>query len=91
MIEILASGTGPAQSADFVVLAGAPHTLMMIGEDPAAARIAVQIKTLAGAYQTIGFLSSIDTASRARLVSAPGTYRVVRQGTGAAVSVEKEV
>lgn len=73
--QILADGTGPANSADIVVAAG---TILTVALKNATrdARIIVQVKDDAGAYQPIDELN--PSRNNPAVLSAPGTYRFSR-------------
>lgn len=77
--QLIAIGTGAANSADIVVAAGSPLTVGL--KDAAAPRVDaaavdVLLKDDGGAYWRIDTL----TPSRAAIViSGPGTYRLTRR------------
>jgi len=74
--QILATGTGAANSSDLVVAAGTPVTVCLKGTSTARAIVRIQLKDDAAAYNTIGTLSTPD--DNAKVIDAPGTYRFQR-------------
>jgi hypothetical protein len=73
--ELLATGSGAADSADLAVSAGAPVTVCLKGQADGNARVRITLKDDAGQYQDVGEL----TAQRPALaITAPGTYRFTR-------------
>lgn len=90
MAELIAAGTPEADSADFTLAAGDQATLFLkdaAGPSVAADAIArLQIKSAAGEYFNAGHL---DSFSPAKVLSAPGTYRVKRLASSAAFGVDK--
>lgn len=85
--QLLAVGIGAANSADIVVTAGAPVTVMLkdaAGPDlPADCQVDIYMKDDAGQYFQIGWLRS-EPDRRAQVLSGPGTYRLSRTATSAA-------
>lgn len=90
MAELIAAGTTEADSADFTLASGDQATLFL--KDAAGPQVAgdaaaiVQIKSAAGEYFSAGV---IDAAVPAKVLSAPGTYRVKRLAASAAFGVDK--
>ena len=90
MAELIAAGTTEADSADFTLAAGDQATLFLkdaAGPSVAADAIArLQIKSAAGEYFNAGHLDSFNPA---KILSAPGTYRVKRLAASSAFGVDK--
>lgn len=90
MAELLASSTANAVSADFTLIDGQSTLLLLkdaIGEavcPDAVARIQVKSGTK---YFTIGML---DVTNPARVLQAPGTFRVVKFPSTAAFGVDND-
>lgn len=80
LTNVLAVGTAQATSADIVVAAGTPTTLSLAGRS-AGSKVHIQIKDSTGAYYTIGELNDVAPA---RMVAAPGTYRLYREACSTA-------
>jgi hypothetical protein len=84
--ELIAVGTGAANSADIVVT-DTPVTVSLkddAGPELAVGcRIDILLKDNVGAYFWIGALSSF-TGQRAAVLSGPGTYRLSRTADSAA-------
>lgn len=76
--NILATGNTAADSADVVVAAGTPLTVVLKGADKLA-DVRIKLKDDAGTYTQVGTLSK---ASPALLINAPGTYRFTRIAGG---------
>lgn len=73
--EIIATGTGSATSSDVVVGAGESLAVGLKGL-PAGTFASVRVELYDGAaYQYAG---SLDSDTRLRVISAPGTYRFIR-------------
>lgn len=87
--ELIATGTADATSADIVVAAGTPVSVFL--KDAAGplvdsqARAAIQQKTSAGDYFTVGELTGLN---RAMAIDAPGTFRVQKYA-GVSFGVEQ--
>lgn len=88
--ELIAVGTGAANSSDITVAAGTPVTvfLKMATDVPAdsAARAGIEIKTAAGTYHEIGALTGQYSA---QVIDGPGTYRVTRAAGSVSFGVEQ--
>jgi hypothetical protein len=90
MAELIAAGTTEADSADFTLASGDQVTLFL--KDAAGPRVAsdavahLQIKSAAGEYFHVGHLDSYNPA---KVLAAPGTYRVKRLAASAAYGVDK--
>ncbi len=90
MAELIAAGTAEADSADFTLAAGDQVTLFL--KDAAGPQILadaeaiVQIKSAAGEYFSVGLLNA---AGPAKVLAAPGTYRVKRLAASTAFGVDK--
>jgi hypothetical protein len=81
--QLLAVGTGAANSVDIVVPAGAPVTVMLKDADgsddlPSGCAVNIMLKDDGGQYFRIGQLNSNDLEQRARMLTGPGTYRLSR-------------
>lgn len=91
MAEIIASGTTEANSSDIIVADGASTTVFLKsgtgGQIVNGASATVQIKSSGGHYFPIG---SLDQYNSAKVIQAPGTYRVVRHANGSAFGVDAE-
>ncbi len=89
MAELIAAGTTQAASADFTLAAGDQKTVFL--KDAAGPRVAadavakVQIKSAAGEYFDVG---QVDANGPAKMLGAPGTFRVLRLECSAAVGVD---
>ncbi len=90
MAELIAAGTAEADSADFTLASGDQATLFL--KDAAGPRVSadavahVQIKSADGEYFQVGHLDSYNPA---KVLSAPGTYRVKRIANAVAFGVDK--
>ena len=90
MAELIASGTTEASSADFTLAAGEQATLFL--KDAAGpvttphAVAHVLIKSSDNEYFLIGKLTDSEPA---KVLAAPGTYRVTRMAAAAAFGVDK--
>lgn len=73
--NILATGNTAADSADVVVAAGTPLTVVLKGADKYKAQVFIKLKDDVGAYTQVGSLSGMDPA---KCIVAPGTYRFSR-------------
>jgi hypothetical protein len=89
-VEILSIGSQEQRSSDVVVASGATVTLFLKSQNggavvgPLAAR--VQMKDSAGTYNTIGQMTELNPSCS---IVSPGTYAVLRVGTGAVFGVEQ--
>lgn len=90
MAELIASGTTEADSDDFTLSSGDQVTLFLkdaagptVGSDAIAL---VQIKSADAQYFIVG---KIDFGTPAKVLAAPGTYRVKRLAASAAYGVDK--
>lgn len=90
MAELIAAGTAEADSADFTLVSGDQVTLFL--KDAAGPRVPadavahVQLKSAGGEYFYVGHLDSYNPA---KVLAAPGTYRVRRLAVSAATGVDK--
>ena len=90
MAELIAAGTTEADSADFTLASGDQATLFL--KDAAGPQVLadaaaiVQITGAAGAYFSVGV---INAATPAKVLAAPGTYRVKRLASSASFGVDK--
>lgn len=91
MAEIIASGTTEATSSDIVLADGASTTIFLksgtggpIVNDAVAG---VQIKSSGGHYFTIG---TLDKDGPAKVIQAPGTFRVIRYANAIAFGVDRD-
>lgn len=88
--EVLAIGTGAANSSDIVVAAGTPKKVMLKdaqGVEAVAPGTDVRIKEkdASGAYYQIG---KLDEQNRSVGLPFPGTYRLSRVAGSAAVGAD---
>lgn len=90
MAELIAAGTTEVDSADFTLTSGDQVTLFLkdaagptVGNDAIAL---VQIKSAGGEYFIVG---RVDFETPAKVLAAPGTYRVKRLAASAAFGVDK--
>lgn len=90
MAELIANGTTETTSADFTMANGDSATIYLknaagplLSSD---ARAVIQIKSADGNYFTIG---EINRANPAKVLSAPGTFRVVKIASANAYGVDK--
>lgn len=90
MAELIATGTAEANSADFTLAAGDQVTLFLKDAGgpraPQDAIAKVQIKSAGAEYFDVG---QIDSNTPAKVLAAPGTYRVKRMANSAAFGVDK--
>jgi hypothetical protein len=84
--NIIPVGTSEINSADLVVTAAAPLTVLLAGHTDATCTAQVQIKDSTLAYTTIATLSG---SNKYMLLSAPGTYRVKRPLCAKAFGVDQ--
>ena len=70
--EILATGTGAANSADIVITEAT--TVALKGAD-ASSHVSIKLKDDAAGYNVVGELSIEEGA---KVIAAPGTYRFSR-------------
>ncbi len=90
MAELISAATTEADSADFTLAAGDQATLFL--KDAGGPRVPldaiakVQIKSATGEYFDVG---QIDAFNPAKVLAAPGTYRVKRMAASAAFGVDK--
>ena len=91
MSNILAAGTSQAASADFTVAAGTPTTVAVNtadGELPVMqAYAAIQIKSAAGQYMTVGYLGRNSVAL---VIDGPGVFRVLRFPTPVPIGIDRD-
>ena len=91
MAELIASGTTEVNSSDIVVADGESTTVFLKsgtgGPIVNGAVASVQIKSSGGHYFTIG---TLDKDAPAKVIQAPGTFRVVRYANGVAFGVDAE-
>jgi len=91
MAELIASGTTEANSSDIVIADGESTTLFLKsgtgGPIVNGAMASVQIKSSGAHYFTIG---SLDHYNPAKVIQAPGTFRVVRHANAVAFGVDAE-
>lgn len=89
--QIINSGSGVANSADIVVTAGAPVTVMLndaAGPDlPEGCQVDIYLKDAANEYFVIGALQSRPAERRATTLTGPGTYRLTRTAGSAPCGV----
>lgn len=90
MAEILSTAATAAESSDFTLTDGQSCTLFL--KDAAGVNVAesalvtVQIKSADTQYFDIGVLTKYQPA---KVLSAPGTFRVARPAQAVAVGVDK--
>ncbi len=90
MAELIASGTTESASADFTLAAGESATIFL--KDAAGSAVSplsfaeVQIKSADAQYFTVDTLS---IARPALVLTAVGTFRVLRMANSAAFGVDK--
>lgn len=77
--QIIASGSTAASSADLTMVAGTPITVSLKDVVDGNARVVLEIKSDAGAYNVISELTShLQTG----IITGPGVYRVSRIAGG---------
>jgi hypothetical protein len=81
----IASGATAADSSDIVVAADV-SALLSVTDPGSDIQLAVQIK-LASAYQTIGYFGRGTPSGSTYRILGPGTFRVAKPVTPAAVTV----
>lgn len=86
MANIIASGTSEL-AAEFALTAGTPTTVFINAPVPADARVAVQQKSAAGTYTSLG---ELNQSNPAQTIFGGGTVRVVRQACANAVAVDRD-
>lgn len=91
MAEILAAGTTELASSPFSVAAGETTTLYLKVTSanavmPHDARAVLQLQEAGGAWQS---LRQLDISNPAAVLTAVGTFRVVRQACSSAVGVDR--
>jgi hypothetical protein len=90
MAELIATGTAQADSADFALTDGQSTTIFL--KDAAGTTVpplcnaAVQIKSADLEYFTVG---TIDGLTPAKVLQAPGTYRVRKHASADAFGVDR--
>ena len=84
--EILSAGSVTAQSASFALADGQSSNLILKSQAGADVLIAVQIQDSTG-WVTVGYLSDEEPV---KSLMGPGTFRVSRESTSWAVSVDRE-
>lgn len=77
--QILATAATAAPSSDLVVADGESLTLGLKGVVDGQARVLVELKDDAGAYNVVSEITSHDPKT---LIVGPGTYRVTRVAGG---------
>lgn len=77
--QLIANGTTAANSADLVVAAGTPVTIVLNSIVDDDAQVRIEIKDPASAYNAVGLLTS---SAPATVIIAPGTYRFTRIAGG---------
>lgn len=87
MASLIASGTAEATSGDFTLVAGNATTLSLSGAAQPFGTASIQIKSAAATYTPIGTLNS---AAPILVLSAVGTFRVVKSGSSVAFGVERD-
>jgi len=89
MAELIAIGTTATSSADFTLASGVSTTLHLktaSGVIPKGAAVSIELKA-GSAYTAIGGLTDKEPA---RVLAAPGTYRVSRHVNAVAFGVERD-
>ncbi len=88
MAVLIAATTSATNSADFTLASGDNVTLALVAAAaiPSDAAAAIQFKSAGGVYFNIGNLTQ---ESPAKVLSAPGTFRVVLTAASVAVGVDK--
>jgi hypothetical protein len=90
MPQIIAPTTSTGVSADFTLIDGASTTLFLKDDEgvsvPPDAIAVVQIKS-GSEYFSIG---TLDVANPARVLQAPGTFRIFKHVSSTAVGVDRE-
>ncbi len=90
MAEIIATGTTQATSADFTLTDGQSTTIFFkdaLGmEVTPEANALIRIKSSTNEYYTIG---TVDCANPARVLQAPGTFRVFKYASTVAYGVDR--
>jgi hypothetical protein len=93
MSALIASGTNDLASADFTLAAGESATLCLVDAGgpgvPVSAVASIQFKAASGEYFAIGELTGSRPDGVAQVLSAAGTYRVVRAANSTAFGVDK--
>ena len=87
--EILATGSGAANSADFVVVAGTPATVSLkdaTGPSVSGCMVKILLKDNVGQYFEVGELSG-SPGRNATIIVAAGTYRFSRDALSASCGV----
>jgi hypothetical protein len=90
MAELIASSTNTATSADFTLTDGQSTTLFL--KDAEGTKVhpnalaSVQIQSSGGQYFEVGIL---DDANPARVLQAPGVFRVVKFSAERAYGVDR--
>lgn len=87
MASLIASGTTEATSSDFTLAAGTSTTLSLSGAAQPFGTASIQIKSAAATYTPIGTLNS---ATPILVLSAVGTFRVIKSGSSVAFGVERD-
>lgn len=73
--QLLATGSTAADSSELTVVAGSPVSVCLKG-DTSPVEVAIRIKDDAGAFKTVGSLTSYQPA---RMITGPGVYIFTRQ------------
>lgn len=87
MAQILAASTAETTSSDIVVSAAAVFSLFSTNGARPLGSAQIQKKASNNAYITIGSLSD---ATPVQVLSAAGTYRVVKSGSSVATGVDQD-
>jgi hypothetical protein len=92
MAELIASGTTPANSADFTVLAGVPVTISLQDADGVFSNdmaATIFIKSSAAVYRAVKG-GNLTGQTAELVIDGPGTYRVTKYASVVAFGVDKD-
>lgn len=76
--QVLATGSTALSSSDVTVVAGTPQTLSLKGYTGPTARVLIELKDDAGAYNAVDELNSIQPGQATKVIVGPGVYRLTR-------------
>lgn len=90
MANIVADGTTELASNSFVLAQGETTTLFLTtaagGDPPGGSTATVQIQAAGAQWMNVG---SLGATTGTRLLTGPGTYRVVRRAGGTAYGIDR--
>lgn len=76
--QLIAAGSTAASSSDQTVEAGTPLTVSLKGATGPEARVLIELKDDAGAYNAVSELNSLQPEQASKVIAGPGVYRLTR-------------